>query len=1807
MPDFGMLDDTDYSTGLTNTMDFGGATAAMSQSAAVEMQPRGWSTMATLGGSAALAVPDLIDTVNASIPGLSSLTGLKRGDITRATADVIDMAGLSDFSRFYADNKGAVEVGSAVAGIIGAEIATGGLITFAAPMLAGMRGFTAARKIMSLDGDYAAALKNVAAIDMQLGQRGMLSASQYTEAAKIFSFKGDVLGQVSLADDAVSMTRTAAAGQARMFGARKVAARTAATEGMMIATLNQNSFLYVEDESTNIMFASLGIAGGAVGGRLGANYAMRKFVNSDQMQRVYAGALDVTGLERSLLESESVAKGALDKTYKGTYLGSLQGSVTDRVTALGTAAKAAPKEGVDPTNANRLAIQQTQLMHEEAQKATIKGIRGAYGTGFSMDAEGYGNAIRQALHDDPGALLLAEMVGGAGPGLPMGKIHREFVDGIAKRKQTIQDMMADNAAWHTIKPEQRVAYQKEIQHIKFMETLTPVPIIDGEATTMSHAQVYDDWFEPDIQTKSEGGLSTWESINPQDKKPHGIGLDSDMSLYLPEYAKGDINQLDHFDSLRLYRSAQQSMKSILGDPKAVLKLPAEPNWFQLDMAEEVLRRSNQSGKVQFPGIMTRETAQVEAFAQKVDAIGGMHLTSDPTQIMQLRVQFNLPKLSAYESGLLGTEEHPIDILVRGAIAAGGSDTVRKMNLSELMDGIQMSKRLSDIAQEQKNTASGLMGNTFNFLRDSQGNVMKPILTYKRPFMPTEFVKDNLAERIAVAKMHTLGTLSGDGADPLTRALTINALQSPDYELASRASSLADIQMSAATPGIENLAPGSAVRSFTDGLTTTEHKMRDNPIVLAMTRMRETIERQVQGTMRQTFETAFEGRLSTLNGPRSTESKALLEEYFSHAGGWQVSKTPVQTAAPDGRQINQFVLEDNMANRDRFLQQFGREMKKGELLPSPNGKALALDELGMEMLTRFNVLSDTRIGQRNTIRKALGLAEMRTATFYVPPPNVEGKIVGHTFDALNRIVPGGTVVANTQEQFSRLVNRLSDKTVHPNSPLTREGHVFRTQTEIQEFATAMDRAQQEMVNPGRTFVPTASNRGGIAGQEYNPAAFEEALTTMRDGFLQHGRDLMEVLYKDQINVAKSRAAISNAAMPGNQSATQKQKSRSIFDFYVQEATGQSPLNSEKSWWGRTLNEIEGKADRQLAETGPKVFAAVREYFGKANPYAMTPRDSVAFDKMVTALGPHMPFKSAQERLMSELNRSEVTKLADITGAVSRFEATWILRMLEPVQAGMNLGGMLNAAPAVMRHLAQKPMETTAEYAARVGHSAQIFTSADGLKSMGMLDMGKMMLRGFKRNWNADPAELAYIAQNGFGIQEVAEFQTAFNAAKNRSQMDLFLNGDPTSKSKFAQKGLVGWMSVLTDKSEGFSRLWGHMMGLELAESLGIEAKVAKHNFAHDMANKMIANYSPQNRPEMFQGAIGAPIGLFQSFIYAYYQRLFRYVETGDTGALGAQYATQAGLFGLKTVPGFQEMNSLFFTENNGDKDLMDHISERFGQSTSDLLMAGTLGNIPAMFGGESMDLTSRGDTSFRTPVFNAPAIWTTGVKIGNGLADMAGLFSSKNPDLSATQVAEVFANAIPNRPMAGMIEQIFGEARDTDGKGALISESQSWMESAYRMMGTRSYRESRDIEAYYTHKQGMEIQANKMATLRETTRGVIRDRGVTEESLSEMNDVFATYIQQGGDPKQYKKWIKSQFKAATETRTERELERLLKNDRNQSDANRLLNNYVPDSSEDAVDMSWDQEAPDPMNSPTPTNSELDDTNMMYGLDNGMTAQ
>ena len=1765
----------------TNSMSLADATPAQIQGTVKATARQDYGALTTLFGDVAFGALDLVDTVASSVPGVSRATGLERGELSSKMLSAIDMPGLS---KFYQQNQGGIEVASGVAGIIAADYVAGRVLKPAGKAMELIKKVPYVGRVASLDSQYRRALATVRNVDRALAKRGAVGVEQFIGEAMALKSTYNPATRMFGTESALT-TRAAARNTASRLGIAKGLARNVTTEAIMSATLNQNSMLYDEDFGDNLFWMTAGLAIGGGVDKLVTNHIMKKAAVKSSLAKARVEAFDPGGIEGSrLLSSMEVAKG---RDVDTTLIGSLNGGFTDQVTSIMIGAKNLQNEGnitglgkietgkLAGTR-NRLATQQLELVNEEMQKATVKGVR-VKGTAFSMNTPFYGNHVKKLLHDDPASMFGVELIGGIGDGMSIIGTHEVRVASLESQLDEVTQVIESGqrevktrgfggkgqSQFVPLTEDEMTGLLKAKKDLEFQTSLEPMVSISGEWLPLTKASVFDNFDIPEIQfkpfAKNAGGL--WEV---KDRPVNfNVGVDDKLNLFLP---KGKtVDSADTYDMLRLYRAGDSAIRH-MESTGAKMTMPENPSWFQLDMAEELDKRTGDSSLVQWPNGLTRETAMVESMAQKIDAIRGMK-DLDAEKLAELRVRYNLPQLSAFEAGQMGTDSHPIEVLLRGAKSG---DEIRKLPLSEIRKGLADVRMIQDFTDLAANEVESLVGDSFRFGVDDFGNPMKPILAYKRPLAPHEWVKDNLAERIAVRKHMAAMVLMGPEATPLNKTITGAVLQSPDYITASRANELGETSLQSAIPGFENAGLGSARGAWLNTVTSEEWRSRDNPTLLAAARVREMTERLTRSHMDQVIRGEMGDVISRVASPRALDSKLLLNQFYTFRGGWDL-KPVTSKMVSSGKTFHGFTLQNTDKNRKRFLQVFGREMGEDETLKSPKGVAIVLDDLGLEAMTRFTNVAKSVRAEKNNLLKSQGLGEINEVDFYTPPPSTKGKYIGFTFDAENKVVPNGTIVASTPEEYARLENQMYD-----SGFLNKPGYQLRSRDEVTEFSDLWGKAQMDFIDPGTTAIqPGKQSKGFLQGTEIDMASWDNALLWMRDSFLEQGSDLSRVMFKEQLNIAQTRANIASASRRNAESGMRQDKYRGVYDFYIQAITGRSALSHPGSPVGGAFNWMEknfNDLSRNVTPSVSKVWKGITDRIRNVVPWDSSKESRKQFDTLRDGLAEYMPFKDASEYIERVTQTAKPAELAKLTGLTSKFEAAWILRMLEVAHPIMNLTGMVNAMPSVVRHLAQREGESATDYASRIGHSAQIFELPDG-RNIGTIDMAKIAHRAMKKAWSkASHADFEYMRSNGFITQEVAELHRQFGAIESKGTVMKFLTGDPHAKTGFASKGLVGWLSILSDKSEDFSRSFGHMAGLELAEFLGVKELHAKHAFAHDVANKMIANYSPQNRPEIFQGAVGTPIGLFQSFIWNYYQRMFRYIETGDKRALATQYATQGVLFGGVGLPGWQAMNKLFFDHSDGENSPYDAIYQRFGQNAGDLLMGGVLSNIPKIFSDDGVNLYSRGDTNIRLPGFNPPPFVNTAKRIYAGVGEAIQIFSDKNPHLTATQLGEVVANMMPNRPMAGAIEVGLLGGRDTDAHGQLVSQTEGWLDSTYRVLGLRSMQQSKALEAFYSNKSAQELQNAKRDALNKSSRAAIR-----EGNFDALPDIFAKYVENGGDPRHYRRWIKSNYEAATTTRAERQLDSVMSNPSKMTQVQRLLDAEVSvDESETETETYKSQE-------------------------------
>lgn len=1733
-------------------------------SQSVVQQDRG--LLATIAGDTLFGVADLADTVASSIPFASGALGIERGDLNERILQTLDMPGLRDF---YNDNRQGIEVASGIEGIIGAELITRRLTAPTSAFMAGVSKVPYLRRIATMDAEYANAMQTVRNVDLSLARSGALGQAQYAGRAVVDS---TILERGAFVNTTVDTTRRAAFWGANAKAVTKGATRAGITEGIMAIGLNQNGFLYDDDMGQNLAWMALGVGLGGAAEWAHGVYNMRKYVNSDEVRRAFAGALDPENIEegRLLWHGKKVS----DDLRAPAYFG---GAVTDRITNLLTEASFR-KESREfgklsdlearalLSNREALATQNLKEAFENLGQVTSKGIITDGLTRFGPKHEQHWNHLQMAGMRDPGAFYGAEMLGAVGDEVSVESLHKTFLARNQERIEETERLIADEAT----KPGDREQLQSLRRKLQATQNLTPKVLVDGEWHAMSEAESVLGYAEPKIDftpadsnrgvkglvksvLKSEDKKGLWSTV--AESSTGKVAVDSDFIWSLP--GKQTLDGADHFRMLDLYRVGNMAVKQ-MAEFKGVLTLPKKADWFQLDMAEEVLRL-NPNAQIAWPAGLNRETAQIESFKQKARALKKWDAKEQLKMIQlndkglsyegslsKLRTRYNLPKMTGYERGLLDDLDTPVERLMRG-INDHSDEALKEWNLSDYKQAIADFKRLGDIAPVTANDVESLSGKSFNFMMDESGRPVKPVIGYFRPFQQAEWTKEHLAERLAARKLETMATLMDPKAAPMSRSITQQLMASPAFQKAAATHELADIQIQ----GLMGSSPMSFSGSVRNAIATSDHIARDSDILKAASQVRETANRIARDSMKAAMEGAFKEVLGKLENPRNAASKMLIDQFHSLSSGWDIARKTTRNA--DG--FHTFTLLKTPANAERFKAMFGRDMAESQVLLAPDGRQLVLDDLGLEAQLAFNKASEVIRAEKNTLLRANGRGEIAEKPWFTPPANTKGKFIGFVIGPDGKSVPNMGVVANTEAEFLRQRQIVESKLESKGL-----GYQFRTQDEIRDFANLWDRVEMDFIDPGTTAVQSGKkSRGALSGPETKVNAFHESRLYLQDQMLKHSNDLVETLFKEQLSSSQMRAQLASAEIKTG--PLKGHKNRTVYDIYRENLLGYSKLNSQGSWVGKIYNGVEGAIDGFLRESTPgaaKTWAALNGWLDARNPWSRSAEARKDFESLAKALGQYMPFESATRLLEARGAGATPPTIAKIGNNISYFTSTMMLRVAEFGQPIMNLAGIINAMPSIVRHLQGAGEDSLRMY----GDSFQL-----GDKKITTLNLGKVAARAFKNAWSKTRhADFDYMVKRGYLSQEVAEFHRQFGAIESKGKWEGFFLGDPTKKG-FSEKGVVGWTSLLSDKSEDFSRSWGHMIGLELADMMGMKGIHVRNDFAHEIANKMIANYSPANRPEIFQGAFGGQLGLFQSFIQNYYERLFRYVETKDYHAFATQYATQAGMFGTTGLAGWNQFNSLINWTSEGEENPTTGFQGAFGSSAGDLLAHGVLSNLPKIFGAPGVDLFGRGDTNVRVPGVGDSSLPGVSAiqRFYNGFQEGLALFASQNPELSGTRLAEVASNAIANRPIAGMLEVFFADGNDTDRYGQLVSQANGAMETAYRLMGLRSERQSNEIAAFYANKNAQESQNSAKELLRAATRAAFRD-GTFE---SKADDIFTRYLETGGDPRYFRRWVKSNYTAATSSRAERQLDSVMKDPAKLEQALRLMEAGVGIAAEESV--------------------------------------
>lgn len=1721
------------------------------------------ATAAALGFGASV---DFADTV------FSSIGFTDRNEISSKALNALGSPGLMNW---YQNNRGAVEMGSSIAAVIASDLAAGRVLKSGGMAMKALSKIPYANRVAKLDGEYYAALERFRDIDVRTAQMGEIGLEGYTANTMIPEF-------VSLG--AGPATWNQAAGAFRKAAITRGAVKGLTQEAILAAGANSNEFLFADDLSTNILYGTLGLAGGALIDTAMAQYVIKRMSVSDVANRAAQKALDPFGTEEARLKGDLA-------THAGYDLETLKTFDYDKNhhTDLATSYALSSAEGRKVENSftgglfanrNKLANSQYSMFVSETNKVTTSGM-GVSGTSFAMNSGPEALAIEHAIYKDPTALF---GVGALGK-VPEGGIETFTTDYFSKLRTQIQELESNLEAGGTpfrstqkdkatgrvdkvmkIKPFDEAglkATQDTLKHLKFLESRDLFAFVDGEKVPISVGKMFEGLPETKIlKETSDEEYSIWQHSN-RHKDDLKLGLSSQLEIFTPR--NQSVGKLGLHDSVHMYRIGDKVVDYYLGSENRTMFVPAKANWFQLDLAEEFLKRGGDEAKLVFGDGFTRETAKLESWKQKVNEIGTEFSGATEEKLRELRYKYNLPRLTAMEQGLFGTEQHPIEVLFRG-MAKDSPD----YSYQQLIQGINQVREVNGMLANAKTHVDDTVGNMFSFMKDNRGNHTGVVIGASRPLKPFEWTKDNLAERLAMRKAFAYNTLTAPQAPEYSKLIASSMLTDPNYIEAMKVDTLREVQMSSAIPLV-------STRGLGGDLMTREWRDRANPVLQAASKLSDRVDRLARSYAEEAINRTIGGALKEINLPTNLSSRIMANDFYTFRSGWdlKVLKAGPVTKLND-KGFAEFILDPTSEhNRARWMKTFGEEMPENATLRAPDGRAIALDSIAATFVRNFDVTTRDILANKNSIRRAKGLPEINTVAHYAPPPNLKGKYVGFTLDAAGNPVPNGTIVAATPAEYAEMKAALSDP-ANPYAPLRDgSGNYFMDRDQITDFDALWDKAQMNLVDPSTTALQGGrKSQGRLLGQKVNPTALEDAVLWARDNYFGIARDVRETMVENAIKSARARAELARPRKPNQVSGRLEAAENSIFDHYLNNIAGRSQLDSSGSVVGSTTRNWETRINKMLEDKVPagktafrestvgQALAAAREFVSHAPIVRnLTESEHDTYKKVAAKLGDHMPYRSISEFLEAQSGKKRPPELSELIGKTSQFEAFMRLRAFESLHAVLNMAGIVNNMPAVVRSMQKMAGESDEAWQARIGHVGLTFNPG---KPIGVFDTGKLIVSALKDAWNVKNHPNFYRWQKqGYITQEVAEFHRQMGVASTREGWKRAFFGDPKADTEAQRLGLTGIVSYLSDKSEDLTRGWAHISGYKLGQHLGLTDEVMLDSFAHDFANKTIANYDPLNRQAIFQGPFGAPLGLFQSFTVAYYQRLFNYLETGNMRALGTQLASQSAIFGVKTLPGYALLNELVMKENDGNDSITDSLYDNMDGNVADLLYMGVLSNLTGA------DLASRGDVNPRIPGFQGlPVIDTLSRAVG-GMQQVWKTFADNHPDISTNRYAEIISNMLTNRPIAGAVE-VFGsrgedgQSYDTSFDGQVVSESVGFMEQLYRILGTKSIRQSKEIDAFYLDKNANEMQNVKMSNLRESYRSAVRS-GEDPDPES----YFAQYVLAGGDPRRFTQWMRNNTDAAGKTRQQRMAERLAKSKNDPELLQRLLNMGV-DIEEDEPD-------------------------------------
>lgn len=1274
-------------------------------------------------------------------------------------------------------------------------------------------------------------------------------------------------------------------------------------------------------------------------------------------------------------------------------------------------------------------------------------------------------------------------------------------------------------------------------------------------------------------------------VDPLTKSHLTAAVDYEFNMFFGKGVDFDtfVNQSPYARSMA-FALYDHVIANIAGNADTLAKHPirasADSHWIKLDAIDDAIRRGAISEKdVRFAEGFDLPQLRQKVLDKKYREFLKLYDEEGKSKLFKregekslddaaIRYMLNLP---ATQFG----EISPLEELFHAFRAMDLKD-LSKYNVQEIIDhtlktssfpnGLDMYIKQLE-SHQGDDFATMLRGRSYQPLKSSKGTYVPPLTVWQRNLAPQQFTRQAIDNDAMLRRNVVNDSMGGPLKDPATGRTT----GPQDSYVAKMYNELRGMDAYYVSTRIDLV--NEASRRGEGQFGYQAFATRDDPVFQALhmieTRANKMGVQMKNDINRKPFKNSAgetETRLDVISRIRSQKhigDKALFAEYVrARRAGWILE----EDAVSDQGKHSFVIAHDNAFNQNRWQKLFGTKLSKGTLMPriTKDGSyaPLEISDLAFDMA---RVTRDTGLDllpEQNRLLYSMGENTLNKKAWWTPPPMYYGKEVAYVMQKVGEDKFYSTIVANTKQELDEIIG-----SPQVQDFLKEKDAIVRKRGDIEKFYTARSKAFFELLDAGDPIVKGTKAAKGTAVTPYLESG-DEMLDNITTSFNKQidniTRDTLQLLYEGQLAYA---GRMHNVFDKG-QNLFKREKATSIWDMYKRTILGERAISEKDFSITKAYNWIESHYDDAL-----QYYWDITNRKGITGQLARIPaaigkrvgfdRDQKKFDRLKEEMGPAFDFERVEDFLASNFNVKAPPTMKQHMAEISHMTSTITLRFMNLSHPLLNVSGLLATAPVVIKAMRQRGGESVQDWHNRIGAFSTVLpTKLTNYSGQGgrvintpgwytysavrhMASAASDLWSKEGRRWYKQAQDMGYIKAPVAEIHETLD--------------DIQRSSDAIPR---AAHWVTEKLSYLSDKSEEFTRAIAHMAGVRLAREHGIIESRNIHAFAHKFANDIIGDYRASNRPAMFQGSVGMPIGLFQTYMWNYFGRLFQYVENKQINNAARQFAMQAAIFGGSTVPGFTTFMDLWATSDDGRANPVDAIQARFGAPMADLLLYGSISNIPKIFGPDGLAIYTRGDASPRVPALLDPSAvpfvnLATSTLQGLGKA-FDQMFLEGGQGMSQQMMLEIGGTYMNNRFAKGMFEVAAGYSVDRRSN-VIADDVRHWFPIIARVIGVRPLSEAKAMEALRRLQVTEGIQEAQRTRLRDAIKTAFRGNDVDGDFLASAIEDYA----QDGNPEYFPRFVKQAMLQGMVPKTQTKFLKLMGSDHKIVDALRLMNANVLD--------------------------------------------